>query len=56
MTSMPALADKDEQGKDITASEQYKKNIKVYHTWFKRDRFVRCTMLSCMHDDLMRKF
>ena len=29
-TSMPSLPDKDEQAKDITASEQQKPNLKAY--------------------------
>ena len=31
MTSMPAPADKDDQGMDITATKQYKENLKAYH-------------------------
>jgi len=29
-TSMPALADKDGQGKDISASGHHKENVKAY--------------------------
>ena len=55
-TTMPAPADKDEEGKDITTSEQYKENLKACHTWFKRDRSARYTMLSFMHHDLLGEF
>jgi len=55
-TSMLPPAEKDDQGKDITATEQYKENLKAYQLWFKRDRSARYTMLSCMHDDLLGEF
>ena len=47
-TSMPAPTDKDDQGRDITVTEQYKENLKAYRAWLKRDHFACCTMLSCM--------
>ena len=54
--SILALADKAEQGKHITATDSYKENLKIYHAWFKMDRFACYTMLSCMHDDLLGEF
>ena len=36
--SMPTLADKDEQGRDTTATKQYQENLKAYQAWFKPDR------------------
>ena len=54
--SMSASAKRNEHGKDITVSEQYQEKLKAYHTWFKRDRSVRYTLLSCMHDDLLVEF
>ena len=56
MTSMPALADKDEQGKDITASKQYMENLKAYDPWLKRDRSAHYTILFGNHDDLLGEF
>jgi len=53
---MAPLPKKDEQGRDITATEQYKENLKTYQAWFKRDRSARHTMLSCMRDDLLGVF
>jgi len=55
-SSMPTLADKDEQGRDITTTEQYQENPKVYQTWFKCGRPACYTMLSCMQDDLLGEF
>ena len=55
-TSMPALADKDGQGKDISASGHHKENVKAYDAWFKRDRSTCYTMLCCMYDDLLWEF
>jgi len=54
--SMFALAERDGHGNDVTASEQYQEKLKAYKTWFKRDRFARYTLLSCMHDDLLVEF
>jgi len=53
---MTAPAEKDEQGRDITATEQYKENLKVYQAWFKRDRSTRYTILPCVQDDLLGEF
>jgi len=55
-SSMPAPADKDEQGRDITATEHYQENLKAYQAWFKRDSSARYTMLSCLQDDLLGEF
>ena len=54
--SICAPADKDEHDKDVTAIEQYQEKLKTYQVWFKRDRFARYTLLSCMRDDLLREF
>ena len=54
-TFTAAPAGKGEQGKDVTTN-QYNKNLKANHTWFKGDHFVRYTMLSCMHVDLLGEF
>jgi len=53
---MLAPADKDDQGKDNTAIEQYKENLKVYNAWFKRDLSTCCTLLSCMQDNILGEF
>ena len=53
---MAPLPKKDEQGRDITATEQYKENLKTYQAWFKRDRSAPYTMLSCMRDDPLGEF
>ena len=50
--SMFDSADKDEHGRDVTASEQYQERLKAYRAWFKRDRSASYTILSYMHDDL----
>ena len=55
-SSMTAPAEKDEQSRDITATEQYKKNLKAYQAWLKRDHSARYTMLSCMQDNLLGEF
>ena len=39
-------AEKDEQDRDITVTEQYKENLKAYQAWFKRDHCARYAMLS----------
>ena len=54
-SSMPASAEKDEQGRD-TAIEQYQENLKAYQAWFKRDCSACYLMLSCMQDDLLGEF
>jgi len=54
--SMPASADKDDQGRDITTTEQYQENLKAYQVRFKCNRSAHYTMLSCMQDDLLGKF
>ena len=54
--SMFPLAERNEHGNDVTASEQYKEKLKAYQTWLKRDRSARYTLLSCMHDDLLGEF
>jgi len=46
-SSMPTLVEKDEQGRDIIATEQYQENLKVYQAWFKCDHFTCYTILSC---------
>jgi len=55
-TSMSIVEDKAEQGRDITASEQCKENLKAYQAWFKRNRSTRDALLSCIHDDLLGEF
>jgi len=55
-TSMPALADKYEQGKDITATEHYKENLMAYHALVERDRSTRYIMFTYMHDNLVGEF
>jgi len=54
--SMFDPAEQDEDGNNVTASEQYKEKLKAYPTWFKRDRSTCYTLLSCMHDDLLGEF
>jgi len=54
--SMSASAKWNEHGKDVTAGEQYHEKLKAYQTWFKRDQYARCALLSCMHDDLLGEF
>jgi len=54
--SMPAPANKDERGMDITITEQYKQNLTTYQDWFRKDRSARYTLLSCVNDDLPGKF
>lgn len=54
--SMAPPAEKDEQGRDITGTEQYKENLKTCQAWFKRARSACYTMLSCMRDDLLGEF
>ena len=53
ITSIFTAIDKDEQGKDIDASEQYNENLKVHQPWFKSDHSTSYSMLSCMHDDFL---
>ena len=55
-STVPVPAEKDEQSRDITATEQYQENLKAYQAWFKRDRSARYTMLSCMQYDLQGEF
>jgi len=55
-SSMAPPAEKDEQGRDITATEQYKENLKAYQAWFKHDHSSHYTMLSCMQNNLLGEF
>jgi len=43
--SMYPPVERDEDGNDITASEQYKEKLKAFQTWFKRDWSARYTLL-----------
>ena len=54
--SMIRPVDKDEQGRDITATEQYQENLKAYQAWLKRDHSTSYTLLSCMQDGLLGEF
>jgi len=51
---MSAPVDKDEYGKDVTASEQYQEKLKTYQTC--KGDVCTLTLLSCMHDDLLGEF
>lgn len=55
-SSMVHPTEKDEQGRDITGTEQYKENLKICQAWFQRDRSDCYTMLSRMRDDLLGVF
>jgi len=55
-TTMSTSADKDEQDKDVSVSEQNQEKLKEYVAWFNRDWSIRYTLLSCMHDDLLGEF
>ena len=53
---MPPPAKRDENDKDITATQEYKARLVEYQTWCKKDRKARYTLLCCMHDDLIGEF
>ena len=53
---MFALAEWNENRKDVTASEQYKEKLKARQTRFKRDRSAYYIWLSCMHNGLLGEF
>ena len=55
-SSMAHPAEKDEQGRDIIVTAQYKENLKAYQAWFKYYCSAHYTMLSCMQDDLLGEF
>jgi len=52
--SVPATKDKD--NKDITATDEYQASLVVYQERCKKDHKAHCTMLYCMHDDLIDEF
>jgi hypothetical protein len=35
---------------------QHRRDLETYQSWFKKDRSTRFTMLSSMHDDLIREY
>ena len=47
MACMSTRENKDENGKDVTTSEQYRESLKVYQTWFEQDRSPHYTILCC---------
>ena len=53
---MSALAEWNENGRDVTASEQYKEKLKAHQTRFKRDRSAYCIRFSCIHNGLLGEF
>ena len=55
-TFMFAAAEQDEHGNVVSASEQHKEKLKAYQTPFKRDLSACYSLLSCMHNNLLREF
>ena len=53
---MFAKVKKYENGKDVTANEQYREILRAYQTWFEKDRLICYNILYCMHDDLVGEF